>query len=251
MSYSEELTREMQADASTLNGDLSMLWARLASVVAGRFKSPPASEYLLNGVCRRLDIVRRCMVRIFNTSSVDRKNPLDDKERFDVEIALQCFMLNVYGILDNVAWVFLFERNAAPKRRQEVSLFSAKIGEHLPASLRDALDNPDIRSWHEKYVKPYRDALAHRIPLYVPPMGLDKTAEARSGELDEQILSAIKSRDIDSVETLQKEQEGLGVALPAFVQSHWDEDAPPPMWLHPQVIVDAKTVLSILNAAFP
>src|SRR5690349_11299224 len=110
MTYSEEFAEELLRDAQSLNGELTRLFIRLGSAVASDLKAARAREYLLQGVCRRLDTLRRCMVGVFNTFPVDRQIPLEDEERFLVEIYLQAFLINLFGIFDNVAWTLLFER---------------------------------------------------------------------------------------------------------------------------------------------
>lgn len=250
MSYSEELMVQLQHDATALNSELSLLFIRLGGHVALQFTAPRAKEYLLQGVCRRVETIRRCMVRIFNTFAVDRRNVLDDDERSNVEVSLQAFLLNLYGVFDNVAWTLLFEKHVSLPRNK-VGLFLQATQQHLAAPLLKSVTDPKIQSWYKTHVKPYRDALAHRIPVYVPPMGLDEKAQQRNRELEEQIVSAIERRDLNAVERLQNEQEGLGVALPVFSHSYSKEEGSPPMWLHPQVIVDGKTMLEVLNTAFP
>lgn len=64
-----------------------------------------------------------------------------------------------------------------------------------------------------------RDALAHRIPLYVPPMGLTEPEQTRFRELQDAIFSALPDRDLSKVEVLRKEQGGLGSVLPVYAHS--------------------------------
>ena len=48
----------------------------------------------------------------------------------------------------------------------------------------DYLNSEPIINWYSDYSKNYRDALAHRIPLYVPPSVLNKDDEKEYFELE-------------------------------------------------------------------
>lgn len=50
---------------------------------------------------------------------------------------------------------------------------------------------------------------------------------------------------------MEAEYKRLGVAMPAFAQAPSDEGDSRPMMLHPQLIVDVKTTIQILDTAFP
>jgi len=137
MAYSEELTEELLRDAETLNSELSLRFVRLGSAVS-KFKVPRAREYLLQGICRRIDTLRRCMIGVFNTFPVDQEVPLEDEERFLVEVYLQAFLINLFGVFDNVAWTLLYEKGITfddkgqkGMRRRDVGLFLAATQAHL------------------------------------------------------------------------------------------------------------------------
>ena len=65
-------------------------------------KSQRAREYLHNGVGRRLRIIQRCVVKIYEICPLDRSD-LSKDELEDLNIYLHAFLLNVYGILDDLA----------------------------------------------------------------------------------------------------------------------------------------------------
>jgi len=57
------------------------------------------------------------------------------------------------------------------------------------------------------------------------------------------------SSNFEMLETLEAEREQLGTACPAFVHS-FSETEFTPIYLHPQMIVDAKTVIEICSRFF-
>lgn len=71
----------------------------------------------------------------------------------------------------------------------------------------DALGEHDIGSWHRQYAKEYRDALAHRIAPYVPPVELTKEEVARNLQLQLGTASPFFSHDINP------DEEGKWVVL--------------------------------------
>jgi hypothetical protein len=112
----------------------------------------------------------------------------------------------------------------------------------LPGALRDYLASPDISSWHEKYLKGYRDALAHRIPLYIPPASWTKEDSALYEQLEMQKAECISHREWDRLDTVWAEQDSIGKACPVFLHQFSGEEASQPIFLHPQVLNDGITV---------
>ena len=104
---------------------------------------------------------------------------------------------------------------------------------------------------HQAYAKNYRNALVHRIPLYVPPAIYSPSHEQRYRELETEISAALRQDDFNRVQVLTDEQDSIGGICPAFRQSLLDEDACEPINLHAQIIADARTVMEIVNVLRP
>jgi len=104
-----------------------------------------------------------------------------------------------------------------------------------------------MTSWHERYSQNFRDALAHRIPLYVPPFGLTPSAAQRYQELEKEIIEQMRNRDRERLKALITEQEGLGTVVPSFGHSFSDFDSPGIFYIHPQIIADAMTVIELTS----
>lgn len=78
----------------------------------------------------------------------------------------------MYGCVDNLAWVWVYENGLNGKiRRNSVGLRAKhkEVRSTLSVGFQDYLVKLD--PWLD-YIIEYRDALAHRIPLYVPPGGV-------------------------------------------------------------------------------
>ncbi len=96
--------------------------------------------------------------------------------------------------------------------------------------------------WFE-YLEDYRHALAHRIPLYIPPRTLDDAQAAEFHRLDAEITHALRERDYEKSGALQVQQGGLGVFQP--VMTHSFGEGARPVWFHGQMLNNLATVVDM------
>ena len=248
MHYDEGQIKEIELEKVQVLAAMEDLWLALARDVAPSLDISKANEYLLHGVCRRLKLIRRCVENTFNIFPVDRKAVLTEEEKTDLEINLHAFVININGLQDNLAWVYLFEKGLNAKVKNGalgVGLFKEQTQAHLPAELRDYLSKETIMNWHKQYAKDYRDALAHRIPLYIPPFQMADTDMQKYQDIEGEIRIKIETKEFDKACDLYAKQEAIGKPSLFYAHSTRDLDSFSPMLLHPQVIVDSKTVIEI------
>ena len=144
-------------------------------------KNLRAIEYISNGVMRRLFIINRCVENIFRLFPPSRAEKLANEDRLDLEISLHAFLINAYGSIENLALSLAFENGLVSgseserQARYTVGFFKKDFQAKLRPRLRAYLSTPKMLSWYEDYAKNFRDALAHRIPPYIPPSGLGET----------------------------------------------------------------------------
>jgi hypothetical protein len=202
-------------------------------------------EYLLHGVGRRLGVLRECLAAVFATFEPARTAPLSQVELYEVQINLHAFVINLSGLFDNLAWAFVLRHSLVEKvgGRKRVGMFLASTQKVLPAVLREYVTSPTMVTWHGEYLKAYRDSLAHRIPLYIPPATFTPQDQQRYVELDEQERTCILAHEWEQVEQVRNEKLGLGKACPLFVILIGENSESRPNYLHPQMLCDAKTVL--------
>ena len=250
MSYTVEQIAELDQGLHAVVGELEDLWINLARDVAPLLKVERAREYIGNGACRRLRTIRRCIDNIFRVCPPRRTKLLSEDERYDLQINLHAFCINIHGVPDNLAWAYLLEKGIALKPYR-VGLFCVDTQEHLPPEICAYLASDRITTWHQEYAKNFRDALAHRIPPYVPPSIWSSGQEQQYRELDAKIYEATKNHDFDRVDKLNEEQDRIGAICPAFIHSSLDRGACPPVLFHPQVIADARTVMEIVSVVRP
>ena len=155
--------------------------------------------------------------------------PVDDSQ-----ISLHAFVINLYGLFDNLAWAFVW-RHRLEKTidRRQVGMFSEGTKRYLPHELRSYVNSPTMENWSTQYLKNYRDALAHRIPLYIPPASYSDADAERFEAINHEELECIRAHDWDRVNALRAEEHELGTACPMFVHSFSDSEGGRPVFLSP------------------
>jgi hypothetical protein len=88
-------------------------------------------------------------------------------------------------------------------------------------------------------------ALAHRIPLYVPPYTVAPANIERHDGLEREKTSAMSRGDFSGYERLDAEQVSLGKFTPAMTHSH--SEACGTVAFHAQVLADWNTVAEIAD----
>lgn len=248
MHYSAEQHTELDQAFESVCEELTETFASLARDVESLVTREGAREHVTYGAARRLLIIIRCVKNIFSIFPVRRTKLLNLDERNDLEINLHAFLIHVHGLPDNLAWAYILERKVllAP---QDVGLFQKKTREHFPIELQTDLNR--FINWHQAYAKNYRDALAHRIPPYVPPAAWLPEHEQEFKDLHERAEQAKRERNFELALDLHAQKHDIGIIHPAFLHSFLDQKACGPMLLHPQVIVDTRTILEIIHMVRP
>lgn len=239
-----EDVRKMEEDLRRLESKYGRLLLKAASVVHA-FKTPKAQEYMLHGVCRRLKVVARCVSNIYSIFPLSRNTLLSQEELSDVAINLHAFFVNVFGLLDNLAWVLVFE-NAKDEsfHRKEVTIFNEKVKKIAPITFRDYLDSGHIKKWHDDYLKDYRDTLAHRIAPYLPPKTITPDQRQSAEVIQEEFGKQLQERNFTMANKLQSEDDAIGEPCPLFLHAIEDSRA---VYLHPQILADFSTIEEIVE----
>jgi hypothetical protein len=248
MPYSAEQIEELDMNFVTAGSDLLELYGN--TVQFGQaLGSEKAKEHLLQGVARRLFVLRRCLIKVFELFPVSATAPIGSDQLYEVQIYLHAFVINLYGIFDNYAWSFIHHHGleADFDDPRKVGLFKNRVQRYLPDEIRNYVQAQGIRDWHRDYLTNYRDALAHRIPLYVPPSVLNPDQEARFRALEGEINIASQARDWDRRDMLFAEQSQVGTPCFSFVHSFSGTGKVRDVLLHPQMLCDSMTVVAFGN----
>ena len=241
MYYHADALKEMSANYQALQGKLNQL---IETYFFREFKNPRAREHATHGFPRRLKVMVRCIDNVFEKIPPDRADIPSRDELTDATINIQSFVFNVFGGIDNLAWIWVCEngqrrRDATPIRDEYVGLGpkNSSVRSTLSQEFRDYLKGLD--KWFE-HLSNLRHALAHRIPLYIPPYVIAKPDEAAYRDFEVKMGEAIKQHQFSEYDRLSIEQLKLGRFRP-WVQHSFEEGAKPVVF-HPQMLADFSTI---------
>lgn len=245
MFYAAEVSDHITNEAGAVMAELQSL--QLQTVVQGHAMADPSvREHLLHGVVRRLGVMKRSIANVFRLFPLTTLCPLSTDDLADVQINLHAFVINLLGIYDNWAWAFVLrhglEREIGDRRL--IGLFNQATQKHLPTELQSHLMAPETIKWHKQYAKNYRDALAHRIPLYIPPATFTTREEGeRHSNLETERVGCIQAMQWERLEAVYAEQAALGRPCFAFLHSFSEEPQSCPLLLHPQMLSDSRAAV--------
>lgn len=170
--YTDEEIQELRNDVNFIRPT----YKEISNNFHSRKYKNGAEEYAKHGFCRRLNILYRCVTNIFEIYPPKKEPKIAYDIRTDVNINLHAFIINVYGSLDNLAWILVKEKDIRNKKTGK-SLCPKEIGfpfdstkykpiwESFSHQLQDYLSTK--KEWFS-YIEGFRHSLAHRVPLYVP-----------------------------------------------------------------------------------
>jgi hypothetical protein len=243
----DETIEKIENDLILLKSRHNKITSKLVQV-NDSLKNAKAKEFLFHGILRRINTIARCVDNIYSIFPVSRKKLLCSDQLNDIAINLHAFFINIFGLLDNMAWVVAHENQFAEKiGKRAVGLYSSKFQSYVgDAKFIKYLNSDRMRDWHNKYLKDYRDALSHQIPLYVPPKFLTPDEIEQIQVIEQKISEAIKNQNFDEVDKLRKKEDEMGQVASCFTHS-LSRSNRKDMVLHVQVITDFGTIEQIVE----
>jgi len=220
----------------------------IAEIFIGRsYVSAAAKEYAHHGVARRVYTLARCIAQIYRHLPPELEEAPDRDIRTDITIFLQAFVFNAFGVLDNLAFVWVNEKNIMgrngrplPNGRIGLSADKDQVRQSFSAAMQTYLQQRD--PWFN-YLEGFRHSLGHRIPLYIPPHTVDPADVPRYQALEADMHEALRNSDVRTYERLKAEQAALTRFRPWM--KHSLTDPTPPVLFHSQVLADFATIEEI------
>jgi hypothetical protein len=207
-----------------------------------------AQEYALHGFSRRMNTLARCIRNTFEILPPSLVGLPTREQLSDTAINIQAFVFNVFGSLDNLAWIWVSEKDL---RKKDGSQFpKARVGLGNGNTDVRGTFSPEFQAYLREldgwfdHLEDFRHALAHRIPLYIPPYVVSKANEAAYRELQDRMNAAMTRRDFAAYGRLSAEQDALGAFRPWVTHSVGEQPADPVM-LHSQLLCDFATVEAV------
>ncbi|WP_096703857.1 hypothetical protein [Magnetospirillum sp. 15-1] len=202
-----------------------------------------AREHAQHGFARRLGCLVHAIDMVYTALPPEQDDIPGRDKTLDATIAIQSFVSNVFGCLDNLAWIYVSEKNVRNRDGTSLVLSQITLGsEPVRASFTDEFRAYlDRRKRWFTAMKKFRDSLAHRIPLYIPPFTILPENQGRYNALEQEANEAQKRRDFDEYDRLRAEQREIGKFRPWIAHSLYEKEARPIVF-HPQLIADYNTV---------
>jgi hypothetical protein len=210
----------------------------MLSYVHFPFKNDQARHYAAQGFGRRIQVIRHCIYNVFRIIPLGTTKVPSKTRLYDAQVNIQAFLANVYGIIDNLAWIWVFERDLKiPRMRVGLGKDNKDVRKSLSSEMQKYLDGMD--EWFE-YLGEFRHALAHRIPVYIPPGMVPQRNVDAYNELTIKLTDALNQMRPFDYQRLSSEQSKLLVFQPMIAHSTVETKAP--YVFHPQMIADFLTV---------
>lgn len=248
MPYSQEQLHELAQRRSEISSQLQLLQMDCL-LSCNDILNERVKEYMFHGVGRRLNVLQYTIANVFSRFPPSTEEMLDRETLINVQINLQAFFINLIGVFDNWAWCFvhLHQLETHVGGRLNVDMFKNQTQRFLPQPLRRHLLSENIIKWHSQYLKNYRDALAHRIPLYIPPATLTPAEQDQYNALESKRLTLAHAHQWQRCDEVTAEQDALGRPCFAFLHSASEDGTMRPILIHPQILSDASTVVEFGN----
>jgi hypothetical protein len=246
MPYSRKQVAALKAFRTVVTDECSDIVVRYA---ARQYTNGKAKEYATHAFGRRIYILLRCVDRIFAIIPPGaRKRPHGNRVD-DVIINLQAFIFNAFGCLDNLAWIWVIERDVLGKdgkplkdARVGFGIKYTEVQRSLSLAFKDEMRG--FENWLS-YLEGFRHALAHRIPLYVPPFIITPAHEAEFQALEQSAEEAHAGGDYSAFFQAKSKLLTVGVFEP--MMTHSFGEGAPHIHYHHQVLTDLKTISHIAS----
>lgn len=240
--FSEEILEKLKAskeDIHTKNYELREKFLGRA------YRSARGREFAIHGFCRRLASMVRAIDIVFERLPPELGDIPERTTVTDATIAIHSFVLNAFGCLDNLAWIWVCEKPVLGANGNELSSLKVGLGPKC-GEVRASFSHEFVaylasrQAWIDNHLKGFRDSLAHRVPLYIPPYIITPENLTDYARIEEESAEALRSLQLDRYEELQKEQRSLGIWRPWMTHSVTEKS--PTAVFHPQLIADFRTI---------
>ena len=220
MYFTAEQVEDLRVGLSEVRPKFSALQER---IVSHRFRSDGAREHADQALARRLGTLTRCIERTFDLLPPDLAVIPERATTLDASINIQAFVMSAFGCCENIAWIWVHERDVRLPDGQPLPAARVGLGTNYPL-VRAAL-SPGFREYLDRradwfaQLKDFRDALAHRIPLYIPPYTVHPDDAGQYQALEAAANRALRSHDFEGYERFQAEKMGLARFQPIMAHS--------------------------------
>ena len=248
MFYSANQIEELETGYRTQVRKLNTL---LMSTASQSFENKEALYFLKHGLGRRIILVNRALQGLF-TSIPIALDEIPKKEKLsDASIYLQALFSNIYGCLDNLAWIWVHNNQQNKKlaniNKHYVGLNpeNKTLRQTLPEIFLEELEKFD--DWI-KYIKDVRNDLAHKVPLYLIPSVIHTEKVKDFESLENKKLEALILKEIEAFEKIESEQSAMSSYRPYWAEQSIKRTSA--YLIHPCAINDVNALTQLVEKFF-
>ena len=206
------------------------------------YKTERGAEFAKHGFCRRLETLVRSIDRVFELLPPAQEKIPERDVVVDAAIAIQAFTMNAFGCLDNIGWILVYEKDiknsdGTELNPKDVGLGKKVVRKKLTREFQAYVDSK--HKWFSNLIE-FRDSLAHRIPLYIPPYVVPKANIDKYNELEKAKGEDPAKSDPAEYEKVKAAQLALCQFVPGMMHSIFEES--PQVEFHSQLLNDYVTI---------
>ncbi|MEH2612898.1 hypothetical protein [Bradyrhizobium sp. AZCC 1693] len=246
MYFSEDAIKKLATEYSAMPGKLNILMKKFILLETN---NPRTREFASQGFARRVKIMILCITNVFSAIPPERSDVPARDELSNATINIQSFVFNLFGAIDNLAWIWMMEHgqkrdDGTPIRDTHVGLGPGNSSVRGTLSQEFQAYLSDLDDWF-RHIATLRHALAHRVPLYIPPYVIEAKDEATYRDFEVKMSQAASKEDFAEYDRLSSEQLKLGRFRP-WIQHSFEEKAKPIVF-HAQMLSDFNVVDGIAH----
>ncbi len=239
MYFTQDQVAELNHDHDEVRDKFADLRERY---IFRNYQSAQAREHATHGFARRLGTLVRCIDNVFELLPPDREDIPTRNEVVDATINIQAFAFNIFGCCENLAWIWVSERpvlqdDGSPLQPKMIGLGSRRVRRSFSPPFRSYLNSR--QRWFT-HMKDFRDALAHRIPLYIPPYIVAPEHVDEYQRLEIAANEALRCGNAAEYHRLLANQEALSFYRPWM--THPQTENASIVVFHSQLLADFNTV---------
>lgn len=212
-------------------------------------KNEKSQKNLGFGAMRRILTIVSSYNSIRTICHPKRKKPLTSEEQGELDRDINMIYINIRGVMDNLAWSFLFEKDLKlvsdldlEKYKARVGLFSKDIRKASTLVFWKTI-NERFGAWAKEF-STKRDPVAHGLPMYVIPKFFESEGQQMDSlKLDEEAMTSLLNNEFDLSDTLKQRSQQLGIFAPYFAYDPTEKFMP----IFPNVAIDISFLIRIVD----
>lgn len=248
--YSNEQIAEMKSILASATSDFDRLF--LAAIKASYSeKNTKVQRYLRHGIARRLRLIHRQTESIFSIIPTDSTSLFNEKQILDAQTFIQAIVHNIHGLFDTFAWAIVLrnQKSNIEINHKSVGIKKRLFTESAPSSINEYVKSESFSTWYD-HITQFRDSLAHRIPLYIPPAELSQSEQVQYCELEKKEIIALAANDISAAQETRNQIASLGKPCFHYTTISKDCETEISSLIHPQVLSDCLLVIEFSKLFF-